>query len=212
MRACSINLVVALPAEAKPVTTHFGLARVQPDRGFALYRRGPVSLVVTGPGKVNAAAGTASLGSSSDRGNEAIWVNFGVAGHAERPIGEVLLASHIRDTGTGEVWRPNLPALQPCPADNLQTLDRPDLDYTHEGLVDMEASGFFPTACRYSRVELVQVLKVISDNRESTAHGLRAKQVRRLVRDAVGTLEVLLASLQARAEGRGEGIAELQNA
>jgi len=193
-----INLVVALPAEAKPVISRFGLTRVQPDLSFPLYRRGRVALVVTGPGKSAAAAGTDLLATSGGCPQPAIWVNFGVAGHAERQVGEVLLARSITDADSGRTWCPILPRDRPCPGDDLLTLDRPDPDYRHQGLADMEASGFFPTACRYTDAELVQVLKVVSDNRETTARRLSAKQVRLLIGGALATLEALLASLEAR--------------
>jgi len=199
-----IKLLVALPAEAKPIISRFGLARVQPDLGFPLYRRGRIALVVTGPGKSAAAAGTDFLATLGDCPQAAIWVNVGVAGHAERKIGEVLLARSIRDADSGRIWRLILPQDRPCPAADLSTLDRPDLDYRHTGMVDMEASGFFPTACRYADPELVQVLKVVSDNRETIARGLSAKQVRLLIGGALDILEVLLASLDALAEVRYE--------
>ena len=202
----SINLLVALPAEAKPITSRLELERVQPDLEFRLYRRGDVTLVITGPGKVNAAAGTAFLGTLEDRRRNALWVNLGIAGHAERGIGDVLLASSIRDLGSGEVWHPILPEDAPCPAERLVTLDRPDPDYDHEGMVDMEASGFFPTACRYCGIERVQVLKVISDNRSNPARGLGAKQVRRLIGEMIGTLETLLARLQLPGEAPGKSL------
>ncbi|WP_133512903.1 hypothetical protein [Candidatus Thiosymbion oneisti] len=197
-----INLVVALPAEAKPVISRFGLARVQADLGFPLYRHGRIALVVTGPGKPAAVTGTDLLATLGNSSQAAIWVNLGVAGHAERQVGEVLLARSITDAGSGHVRHPILPQERPCPADDLLTLDRPDLGYRHKGMVDMEASGFFPTACRYASTELVQVLKVVSDNRKTTARGLSAKQVHLLMGGALDILETLLASLEARAEVR----------
>jgi len=205
-----INLVVALPAEAKPVISRFGLTRVQPNLGFLLsfslsfplYRRGRIALVVTGPGRSAATAGTDFLATMGDCPQAAIWINLGVAGHAERQIGKVLLARSITDANSGHVRHPILPRDRPCPADDLLTLDRPDPDYRHKGLADMEASGFFSTACRYADAELVQVLKVVSDNRETTARGLSAKQVRLLIGGALATLEALLASLEALAEAR----------
>jgi len=203
MSGSSINLVVALPAEAKPIISRFELERVQPDLGFPQYRRGRMTLVVTGPGKLEVAAGTALLGALAGRSQAAIWVNLGIAGHAERPVGEVLLASRITDAGSGRVWRPLLPQDRPCPADDLVTLDRPDSGYRHQGMVDMEASGFFPTACRFSGAELVRVLKVISDNRRTTVWGLRAKQVSLLIDGALDTLEALLASLDQENHHRG---------
>jgi len=197
-----IKLVVALPAEAKPVISRFGLARVQPDLGFPLYRRGRIALVVTGPGWLAAAAGTDFLATLGNCSQTEIWVNLGIAGHAERQVGEVLLARSITDVDSGHVRYPILPQDRLCHADDLSTLDRPDLDYWHKGMVDMEASGFFPTACRYTSTELVQVIKVVSDNREITARSLNAKQVRLLMSGVLETLESLFASLEARAEAR----------
>lgn len=199
-----INLLVALPAEAKPIVARFGLERVQRDLGFPLYQREHVALVVSGPGKVNAAAATGALGAQIGRHREAIWVNLGIAAHAERNVGEVLLARSITDAGTGQVWCPILPKSDPFIADSLETLDRPDMSYEHGGMVDMEASGFFPTACRYADDGCVQVLKVISDNRRNTAKGLGAKQVRSLMGQSVATLDLLLSSLEASARARGE--------
>jgi adenosylhomocysteine nucleosidase len=204
MSRCSINLVAALPAEAKPIITRFGLKRAQPNLGFPLYRREHISLVLSGPGKINAAAATAFLGALGNRREEAIWINLGVAAHAERPIGDVLLASSVADAGSGEVWHPSLPEIAPCPSGSLLTLERPDLGYEREDMVDMEASGLFPIACRFSSVELVQVLKVISDNRDNPARGLGAKQVSALMGKLLGTLEALLAALEKRAKGRRE--------
>ena len=204
MPAPVINLVTALPAEAKPVISRFGLARVQPDLDSPLYRRGRIALVVTGPGKSAAASGTDFLATLGNCPQAAVWVNVGVVGHAERQVGEVLLTHSITDASSGRVWHPILPQDRPCPADDLLTLDRPDLDYRHKGMVDMEASGFFSTACRYASTELLQILKVVSDNRETTARGLSAKQVRLLMGGALDILEVLLTSLEALAEARRE--------
>ena len=63
-----------------------------------------------------------------------------------------------------------------------------------------DQSGFFATACRWSSAELVQVLKVVSDNSRNTAKGLSAKLARSLMSDALETLERLLAGLEARAK------------
>jgi hypothetical protein len=79
------------------------------------------------------------------------------------------------------------------------TLDRPDLAYERDGMVDMEASGFYPTARRFSAAGLAQVLKIISDNRRDNARGLSATRVRHLMGETLDTLETLIALLEARA-------------
>jgi len=203
-----INFVTALPAEAKPVISRFGLARVQSDLDFPLYQRGHITLAVTGPGKSAAAAGTDFLATLDNCLQAAIWVNVGVAGYAERQVGEVLLARSITDADSGWVWHPILPQDRPCPADDLLTLERPNSGYQHKGMVDMEASGFFPTACQYASTELVQILKVVSDNSETAARGLSAKQVRLLVGGALDILEALLVNLETLAEARRKALVE----
>jgi len=194
MPARPVNLVAALPAEARPIISRFDLKRVQPDRGLPLYRRGHISLVLAGPGKTNAAAATDFLGALVGRSADPAFVNVGIAGHRERHIGEVLLASRIRDAACGRVWHPTLPASGPWPVEALLTLDRPDLAYASDEMLDMEASGFYPTACGYARPELVQVLKVISDNRHREGYGLRAKEVEGLVAQTFAILDHLLAA------------------
>jgi hypothetical protein len=205
MSAPAINLVTALPAEAKPIASKFGLERLQADRRFALYRRDRIALVVSGPGKIDAASATAYLGALGGCKNDAIWINVGVAGHAQRKVGEILLAHKITDAGSGHSWHPALAGGvdEPCQSDSLVTLDRPDLSYECDGMFDMEASGFYPTACRFSAMESVQVLKIISDNRDDTAFGLSAKRVRRLMVAALDTLEALLEQLAKSAESLG---------
>ena len=195
----SINLLVALPAEAKPIVAWFGLERSQPDLGFPLYRNHHVALIVTGSGKINAAAASGFLGALNGNAGTAAWVNMGIAGHPERPVGEVLLASSIRDAGSGEIWHPTLPPFPPVPAVSLVTLDRPDPSYEQQDMMDMEASGFFPAACRFGTAGLVQVLKVISDNRRNDVRGVNATQVHRLMDGAIEKLDLLLARLEAPA-------------
>ena len=55
-----INLVVALPAEARPLINHYGLNDKQTHAAFALHRNKDMTLVVSGPGKASAAAATTS--------------------------------------------------------------------------------------------------------------------------------------------------------
>lgn len=195
MPAFSINLVAALPAEAKPIARRFGLERVQAIPEFPVYRRGRKSLIISGPGKTNAAAATALLAADAACEGRAIWVNFGVAGHAERQVGDVLLANRITDAGSGRSWWPMVAMDGLFPSDSIVTLDRPDLSYERGGMIDMEASGFFEAASRFSPAKLVQVMKVISDNPSDTAAGLSATRVRQLVSNALDSLEALISYL-----------------
>ncbi len=187
--------MTALPAEAKPVISRYRLKRVLPERGFPVYRNQHMSLVVSGVGKTNAAAACAFLQVLNDCTKNAIWINLGIAGHGLRAVGDALLAHHIRDAATGRQWHPPLAFNPPCPSDSLETRDRPGFDYEHGHTIDMEASGFYPTALRFSIAELVHCFKVISDNPGQPGHGIDAKAVQVLIGNQLDLLDELLARL-----------------
>ncbi len=200
-----VYLVTALPAEAKPVISHFGLKRLQPGCGFPVYRSRHVSLVVSGVGKTNAAAASALLYALNGCLANAIWINLGIAGHGDLPLGEAVLAHSITDAATGGSWQPPANILRPCPSVSLETLDRPDFDYTRRSAFDMEASGFYATAARFSPPELVHCLKVISDNRGQTGRSISAAMVRRLIGGRLDLLQELLDRLTTLASQLTQG-------
>lgn len=202
MTEIPVNLITALPCEAKPIATRLRLGRVQPDRGFPVYRRGHVALVIAGPGKINAAAATGFLHTLVSVPGPAIWINLGVAGHAEHNLGKILCASSVKDAATGRIWYPGPTPAPPRAVEHLTTLDEPAVDYAFEGMVDMEASAFCAIASRYAERSMVQVIKVISDNRHNSARGLRARQVTEFVEGAMDELQALIGDLQRTAHSR----------
>jgi len=56
----------------------------------------------------------------------------------------------------------------------------------------MEAMAFFATACRSASSELVQSLKVVSDNQDQTAETVNAKQASELVAAHVDMIKATL--------------------
>ena len=187
-----VHLVVALDAEAKPLISWFGLRRQHPDRGFPVFRHAHVALVVAGPGKANAAAATAHLHAASGFPRDALWVNIGVAGHPELEIGATRVAHAVDDAAAARSWYPPLAVTPPWPSARVVTLDRPDIGYAAGQLVDMEAAGFYATACRFATSELVQVVKVVSDNRVHPADRLTAGDLTALVGRQLDALDLFL--------------------
>lgn len=202
-----LNLVVALPAEAKPLIAHYRLKRLQSEHGFPVYQGAQVSLIVSGVGKVNSAAATAYLQAINHFQKDRIWVNAGIAGHARQAVGQLLLAHQVEDQASGRSWYPPLVIKPEINTEKLLTLDRPSDDYPASAMVDMEASGFIITAQRFSSSELVHCLKVISDNAEQPVGGLNAKRVQELMAaDMPKTLDHLrrqLGTLVAELAGLG---------
>ncbi len=190
-----VHLVTALPAEAKPIVSWFKLKRDLPEKGFPVYRNQHISLIVSGVGKTNAAAACGFLQALNGHPVNPIWLNVGVAGHADWDIGDAFLVHHIRDTGSGRQWFPPLAFRLPCPSASLHTLDLPDFSYEQDHALDMEASGFYPSALRFSTAELVHCLKVVSDNAKHPGHGLDAKSVQVLIGSQLDLLDDLLGRL-----------------
>ncbi|MCG6899248.1 MAG: hypothetical protein LJE75_04525 [Gammaproteobacteria bacterium] len=192
-----INLVVALPAEARPLIEFYRLTEKTTIGSFRVYRHQDMSLVISGPGKIAAAAATALLAGNNTSAKQAAWLNVGVAGHATYAIGKSLLAHRITDQATGQSWYPpqlfDLTTTTAC----LLTVDAPENSYHQEVAYDMEASGFYAVAGRFSSHELVQCFKVVSDNREQSAATLTAASCSRLVTEKLDEIEQLVGALLA---------------
>jgi nucleoside phosphorylase len=199
-----LNLVAALPAEARPLISHFGLTRQQPDGAFPLYRKGPISLVLSGVGKDAAAAATSFLRQATPHHRDTLWLNLGIAGHASRPIGEAILAREITDEETGQRWEPAIHFTPPCATDRLTTLAQPEFNYRRPGAFDMEAAGFYGAAMQLAPQTDILCFKVISDNGEQPGQGLSSRRVSQLIGEQLATLSRLLELLQATSPTRSE--------
>ena len=194
-----INIVVALPAEARPLLDHFRLRDKQHNTAFPIYRNTDMALIVSGPGKVAAAAATALLAGNRDTPAATAWLNIGIAGHAHHAIGSGYIAHRITDSATGTNWYPPQIHDLSMPTENLYTVDRPEDDYPAAALYEMEASGFFPVACRFSSSELVQCFKVISDNRTQATTAVTAKLCTQLITGKLADIEQLVSTLSGMA-------------
>ena len=181
-----LHIICALPAESKPIIERLSLRKIEGDHPFALFcnpEKG-FTLTVSGIGKLNAAASVSYsyLTLNANRGDA--WLNIGVAGHAQADIGELVLANRISDQGSGLNWYPQCVFETGLLKAGCKTVDQPSVDYD-QGLLDMEASGFYSSAIRFSIYELVHVLKIVSDNRQSPADTVNKNQVSDLVKDNI---------------------------
>ena len=195
MKRPPVNILVALPAEARPLAAFYRLKRVNAAKDFPVYRAGPVSLVVSGVGKMAAAAATEYLHGLDGTRQCPIWINLGIAGHGRLPIGEAMLARRITDAVSGRQWHPSPLIAPPLRTEDLITVDQPSFDYEQPAAFDMEASGFFPTATRFTRPELVHCVKIVSDNGQSPARAINGKRVSAWIARQQNTLVLLLQRL-----------------
>ena len=170
-RKINRNFVVAHQSEARPLIEYYRLTKDVRHRAFPVYANDNVRLVVTGEGKINCAAATAYIGSLGGEVSEpAMWINLGVAGHAVHEIGSLWRVNKSIDATTSNVIFPiNVLRSTDIDGESLLTVDRPETVYPQQVLYDMEASAFFQTASRFSSLESITSLKIVSDNKN---HGL----------------------------------------
>lgn len=158
--------VCALHCEAKPVIDFYRLKKSQDRHAFDVYRGDDMVCVVSGIGKIASAAACAWIAASHPRETSFAWINLGTAGGAEHQIGDLLQLNQVVDADSGQCYYPAPVAVSPLSGSACLTLSRPSEDYRRDTLFDMEASGFMHSALRFSSAELVQGLKVVSDNRK----------------------------------------------
>lgn len=191
-----LHVVVALRAEAKPLIDHYSLVR-RNSHAFPIYDNQDIALILSGTGKVAAAAAAGYLHAQTGNHSCTGWLNIGIAGHGRRAIGDGVLVHKITDQTTARSWYPPLTFELPCASDNLITVDEPETKYHDNGLYDMEAAGFYATACRFTTGELVHCYKIVSDNLATSTEDISAQNVRALIEQRLDTIDVLTQALKA---------------
>jgi len=194
-----IFIYTALPCEAKPLVAHFGLKKDTAVQAFAVYANDGICLTVTGLGKSAMAAGVAYTQALFASAAQPVMLNIGIAGHKEYALGTLFLADKIIDRDSGRNHYPPLLFKSPCATAGLQTASTPQLAYDQPYLYDMEASAFYETASRFCSGELIQCLKVISDNQGSPATNLQPKQVSEFIAAHIPGIESVMRELSALA-------------
>ncbi len=174
----NLNILTALHSEAKPLIDRFKLVRA-PVTGVQFYRSEQsemqINLVVTGLGRVAMATGVGWLAARTS--GHAAWLNIGTAGHASHPLATAIRVAYC--AGEQEQRGHHVPLVADWPGmvGRLQTGDHVCTDYPQDALADMEGSAFFSSAIRFAPAELVQSVKIVSDNVETGVEQLDGTKI-----------------------------------
>lgn len=174
-----IRWVVAHHQEAQALIQWFQMKVLIQSDPYTVYTddSGTQYLILSGQGRLAAAAATAFLYAYTASDRSTAWINFGTAGHSHLPLGQLVLANRIVEQQTAKIWYPSLVFSTAIQSSGLICSSRIETTYTEEALYDMESAGFYNSATRFTSHELVHCLKIVSDNRESTASIVRAHDV-----------------------------------
>ena len=197
-----IRCVVALACEARPLIARYRLVRSQTSGPFPLYLSDSMLLVVSGPGKISAAAAVAYVQGFyaakppvNANQHPTAWLNFGIAGHQSLALGTPFIAHKIIDPATQQTYYPAFPFKPPAITSVLTTVDLPETTYPALSGYDMEAAGFWSTANRFCSAELVHCVKIVSDNPNHPTTGLNKHIIEELCAASVDWMNALIETL-----------------
>jgi len=186
MPESSCYFFAALPCEAKPLIEHFKLKKELSVSAFTIYRGANITLTVTGLGKSAMAAGVGyTLALFPADSLPVVMLNIGIAGHKDYALGSVFSAQKIIDHDSGRSFYPQLVTSPPCATQLITTVSQAQLNYSADTLYEMEASAFYETAIRFSSSELIQCIKIISDNEDNASTQIKPAQVTEWVKNAL---------------------------
>ncbi|GHA01605.1 hypothetical protein GCM10008090_08450 [Arenicella chitinivorans] len=175
-------MLFALSCEARPWIDALKLNKV-PVRPYDLYTKDNIEVVITGIGSESMAT---AIGWVAGRNpGPRVWLNVGTAGHATRELGELLLVHGCAASEKGRAHYPPLVAAWDGATDAVLCVDHVSDHYPGGAAVDMESMAFFNAALRFSDSELVQSIKVVSDNERTGVEHLNPKRITELMQPHV---------------------------
>ena len=190
-----LSIMVALNCEAKPWVDLYKLKKVI-NTPFELYAREgiEIEIVVTG---IGASAMSTAIGwlAGINRQRSRAWLNLGIAGHADKSLGELVRVHAFIDANDLKHYYPPLTAACKNQSEALLSVNAPTSTYPESAMVDMEGLAFYRSACMFSDSELIASLKVVSDNQENSVEGLNAAKITALMQPHTDAVDKLIKSL-----------------
>ena len=180
----ALVIVCAHHSEAESSIEALKLKRLHGLTHFAVFANQHYALIESGQGATNAACAVGHMAGLLAPNNPA-WINIGVAGHASRNIGDLLIAHRIVDNNSGESHFPATGLFRNIDSTSLRSFATVNLNYSGDEAYDMEAWSFFAAAARFSNLESIQSIKIISDNAEHPACDLSDKSARKHIAELI---------------------------
>lgn len=189
-----IHIVTTLMHEVRPIIDFYHLKPAE-THPYQIYQNENFSFIVSGVGKKQSASATIFLHEYAGNIRNRAWLNIGIGGHHQKPLGEGILAYKITDQASRKSWYPPQILKIDCPSESVLTVEKIESKYDQDVVYDMEAAGFYETACRFSTQELVHCFKIISDNSDASARKVSGTLVRNLVAQNLNIINSILKEL-----------------
>jgi hypothetical protein len=96
-----------------------------------------------------------------------VWINVGICGAHNLPLGSTFVVNKVMCKEVKEALYPPQILQAEFSAKAVITKHMADTSYEDDALIDMEAYAFFKTVWQFTYSELVQSVKIVSDNRKT---------------------------------------------
>ena len=133
--------------------------------------------MISGVGSIKSAVATMYLNKTFNPGQFVAWINIGIAGHFQGPVGTLFQAIKVVNNDNGKSFFPGLRFSKLAKAAELYTVSSAENEFTLPVLYDMEAAGFCEIAPSLSCNELTFVLKIVSDTSEQSQSLITKKMI-----------------------------------
>ena len=190
-----MNVVCAFLPEAAPLIEELGLKK-EPSSSFTLYQNKEHRLVISGLGAKNITHAV-SLLNQIDQRPSVPWLNIGIAGHGSAEIGSAHLVVKCTDRKTQKSIYPPQLFSSLLPKTILETVEKPATDYKNGVAYDMEGYAFLKSASCHSSAELVQSVKVVSDNPDNPVSQFDKSTVHEMISSHLPSLVDLIDEMEA---------------
>lgn len=181
----AIVIVSALHCEVKAILDALKMRKLY-AKPFDLYvcddfnGFGKLYVLVGGIGKLNTAAAVGWCGALL-QDQQTAWLNLGIAGHGSKEVGSAFTIGRSDDSVFSRAYFPPQVAKRQFPLDACLCVAEPTSNYPESGGVDMESSAFYKVALRFSFPELIQSVKVVSDNPSEPVDQLNTHKIQNLM-------------------------------
>ena len=194
-------IFTALACEAKAFIAQFKLKKDLNHHPFTIYTNEQIVLTITGSGKIAMAAAVADTLALFESIENPVLINAGIAGHQTAALGTLFSVHKITDTDTGKNYYPQSVIKNEGENLALCTVSKPNQHYQDNYLYEMEASGFYEIATRFTTTERIQIFKIVSDNQLIGIEAINAKKVTAWMTASIEEMVIVIEKLQALAIG-----------
>ena len=188
----NIILITAWKLEAQPLIIKLNLKK-ESESPFLIYRRKSIALVITEVAALNCAAAVGYVSGLYGLNSNCLFLNIGVCGHEHLTIGTAILGHKISNSKNGKPFYPSVIFQKDFMTQEVISYSRPVKNYPPNACVDMEAYAFSATASKFTSIDLVHTIKIVSDNKNYPIDILDKSTIPLLIADNIPIIKTFLA-------------------